>query len=98
LWESQLQTEIALSSTESSKYTGMSYGLREVIPLIKLLRDRKSMKFPIPNTQPKGLCKVFENNSGALEMATTHKYQPRTKHLLNVKLHHIFEITLLEAK
>jgi hypothetical protein len=30
---------------------------------------------------------VFEDNSGALEMAKVHKYQPRTKHL-NVQLHH----------
>ena len=32
-------------------------------------------------------CQVFEDNSGALEMAKTHKYRPRTKHL-NIKLHH----------
>jgi hypothetical protein len=105
LWKLQLQTEIALSSTES-KYTGMSYslrevitlmellremersyGLREVITLMELLREMESMKFPIPNPKPKVLCEVFEDNSGALEMATTHKYRPRTKHL-NVKLHH----------
>ena len=30
---------------------------------------------------------MFEDNSGALEMATNHKFRPRTKHL-NVKLHH----------
>ena len=33
------------------------------------------------------MCKVFEDNSGALEIAVNHKYRPRTKHL-NVKLHH----------
>ena len=32
-------------------------------------------------------CKVYEDNSGALEMARTEKYRPRTKHL-NIKLHH----------
>jgi hypothetical protein len=32
-------------------------------------------------------CRVFEDNSGALEIAKIHKYRPRTKHL-NVKLHH----------
>ena len=37
----------------------------------------------IPNVH----CKVFEDNSGALEMAKIHKYRPRTKHL-NVKYHH----------
>jgi hypothetical protein len=73
LWKLQLQTEIAISSIES-EYTGMSYGLREVIPLIELLREMKSMKFPIPNAQPKVLCTIVEDNIGALEMATTHKY------------------------
>jgi len=32
-------------------------------------------------------CRVFEDNSGALEIATIHKVRPRTKHL-NVQLHH----------
>ena len=86
LWKSQMQTEIALSTTES-EYNGLSYGLREVIPIIELLKEMKRFKFPISFTKPKVLCKVFEDNSGALEMAKTHKYRPRTKHL-NVKLHH----------
>jgi len=86
LWKSQLQTEIALSSTES-EYIGISYALREVIPLMELLREMKKLKFPILSEVPKIHCKLFEDNSGALEMAKTHKYRPRTKHL-NVKLHH----------
>jgi len=32
-------------------------------------------------------CKVFEDNSGAIEMAKKDKYRPRTKHL-NCRLHH----------
>ena len=32
-------------------------------------------------------CKVYEDNSGALEMAREYKYRPRTK-FLNIKLHH----------
>jgi hypothetical protein len=32
-------------------------------------------------------CKAFEDNSGALEMAKTHKLRPRTKYI-NVKYHH----------
>ena len=35
--QSQLQTEIALITTES-EYTRLSYALREVIPLIELLK------------------------------------------------------------
>jgi transposase InsO family protein len=86
IWKSQLQTEIALSSTES-EYTGLSYALRDGIPMMELLKEMKRMKFPIRSTTPQVHCKVFEDNSGALEIATTHKFRPRTKHL-NVKLHH----------
>ena len=41
----------------------------------------------IADTRAKLHRKVFEDNSGALEMARVHKFHPRTKHL-NVKLHH----------
>jgi hypothetical protein len=86
LWKSQMQTEIALSSTES-EYTGMSYVLIDVIPIMELLKQLKKKKFPVRSTIPNIHCKVFEDNSGALVMATVHKSRPRTKHL-NVKLHH----------
>ena len=85
-WKSQLQTEICLSSTES-EYTGLSYALREVIPIMHLLQEIKQQGFPIGNTMLKVMCKVFEDNSGTIEIVRTHKYRPRTKHL-NVKLHH----------
>ena len=86
LWKSQLQTEIALSSTES-EYTGLSYALRDAIPIMQLIKEMKAHGFPIKNVTPKVHCKVFEDNSGAIEIANVHKYRPRTKHL-NVKLHH----------
>jgi hypothetical protein len=79
-----MQTEIALSSTES-EYTGLSYALRDAIPIMELLKELKKKEFPVRSTIPNVHCKVFEDNSGALEMATVHKPRPRTKHL-NVKL------------
>ena len=85
-WKSQLQTEICLSSTES-EYTGLSYALREAIPIMQTLREMRKKGFPIGNTNSSVYCTVFEDNSGAVEMANHHKYRPRTKHL-NVKLHH----------
>ena len=85
-WKSQLQTEIALSSTES-EYTGLSYALREAIPIMEVLKEMKLHGFKIHHTVPNVKCEVFEDNSGALEMARTHKFRPRTKHI-NVKLHH----------
>ena len=85
-WKSQLQTEITLSSTES-EYTGLSYALRETIPIMETLKEMHKYGFKIPHTTPNVKCEVFEDNSGALEMARTHKFRPRTKHI-NVKLHH----------
>lgn len=86
IWKSQLMTEIALSSTEA-EYTGLSYALREAIPVMNLLREMKTNGVPIRDWKPSVKCKVFEDNSGALEMANVHKYRPRTKHL-NCRLHH----------
>jgi hypothetical protein len=84
-WKSQLQTEIALSSTES-KHTGLSCALRDVTPMMELLKEMKALNFPIQSATQVVHCKIFEDNSGALEIASVHKFRPRTKHL-NVKLH-----------
>jgi hypothetical protein len=46
LWKSQLQTEIAMSTTES-EYTGLSYALRDAIPVMELLKEMKSYGYPI---------------------------------------------------
>ena len=86
VWKSQLQTEIALSTTES-KYTGLSYALRSAIPIMQQLDEMQSFGFPIRTAKTKVHCKVFEDNSGALEIAKVHKYRTRTKYL-NTKLHH----------
>ena len=50
IWKSQLQMEIALSSTES-QYTGLSYVLREAIPLMTLLEELKEQGFPVDRTK-----------------------------------------------
>lgn len=86
VWKSQLQTEVCLSSTES-EYTGLSYALREVIPIMQLLKEMKNHQLPIISHKASILIRVFEDNSGALEMAMNHKNRPKTKHL-NAKLHH----------
>ena len=85
IWKSQLQREIALSSTES-EYTGLSYAIREVIPIMNILQEISHIQTHTDH-RAKLYLKVFEDNAGAIEMATTHKYRPRTKHL-NIRLHH----------
>ena len=75
MWKSQLQMEIALSSTES-EYTGLSYALREVIPMMEILKEMKSIGLPVRPANADIQCHVFEDNSGAIEMAQVHKYRP----------------------
>ncbi|CAJ1945456.1 unnamed protein product [Cylindrotheca closterium] len=82
----QERPEVTLSSTKS-EYTGLSYALREAIPLMNLLKEMKRHGIPVLDHRPKVHCRVFEDNSGALEMAKIHKWRTRTKHLCT-KLHH----------
>ena len=74
IWKSQLQREIALSSTES-EYTGSSYSIREIIPIINIMEEINKYHI-LPKIQPKLHLKVYEDNAGAIEMATNHIYRP----------------------
>jgi hypothetical protein len=95
IWTSQLQTEIALSTTEA-EYLAMSTALRETIPLIRLVEEiRDKMHLPM-QTVPEVFCKIFEDNSGAVELAKVPKMRPRTKHI-NAKYHH-FQQYVFEKK
>lgn len=89
IWASRLQTEIALSSTES-EYIALSQSLREVLPMMELITELHTAGFGLNNNTPNVHCKAFEDNNGALEMATVHKLRPRTKHI-NIKYHHFRE-------
>jgi hypothetical protein len=88
-WASKMQTEVALSSTES-EFIALSHTLRNTIPLMELLKELQTKKIGIPHTTPGIHCKVFEDNSGAIEIAKVPKMRPRTKHI-NVKYHHFRE-------
>jgi hypothetical protein len=89
IWASKLQSQVALSTTEA-EYIAMSMALRDVIPLMELVKEMRERKFEIVNTQPYVYCKVFEDNSGALELARLPRLRPRTKHI-NVCYHHFRE-------
>jgi len=86
LWASKMQTEIALSTTEA-EYIALSQSMREVLPLMELMKEAQLMKVPVKLVTPKVHCRVFEDNSGAIEIAKVPKMRPRTKHL-NIKYHH----------
>jgi hypothetical protein len=89
IWASKLQTEIALSSTEA-EYIALSTAMREVIPLLNLMKEAQEQGLPTNIKKSEVHCKIFEDNSGALEMARAPKMRPRTKHI-NIKYHHFLE-------
>jgi len=79
-WCSKLQTQIALSTVEA-EYLALSHSAREIIPTQELLQEiSKSFNFHIP-CQTQIHCDIYEDNNGALELATTPKMRPRTKHI-----------------
>ena len=85
LWKSQLQTEISLSTLEA-EYSALSMSMRTLIPLRSLLLEiLEGLKLP-SNFKSSINCRVFEDNNGALQLATKQKITNRTKYFL-VKWH-----------
>jgi len=68
LWASKLQTEVALSTMEA-EYVCLSQSLRDTNPLMRLMDEVKSRLDPSVNSIPSVRCTLFEDNSGALELA-----------------------------
>jgi len=95
-WASRLQTEIALSATES-EYIALSSAARELFPLRQLLLDIDTHSFiSLPKTSPHDSIKgstllpsqIFEDNAACIVLATTSSsFKPRTKHIA-LKYHH----------
>jgi hypothetical protein len=88
IWKSKLQTEISLSTLES-EYSALSQALRQLIPirlliveLLSVLDNRERMTSSIS-------CTVFEDNNGALALATNQRITARTKYF-HVKWHHFW--------
>jgi len=77
-------------STAEDEYVALSMSLWDVLPIIFLLDEMKCRNFQVVCTVPHVYCKVFEDNSGALELARLPKLRPRTKHI-NVCYHHFRE-------
>ena len=60
--------------------------MREVIPLIQLLKDLK-VACDVITTPPIIICKVFEDNQSCIAVAESKKPPARTKHIA-IKYHH----------
>jgi hypothetical protein len=88
-WASKLQSQVSLSITKA-EYIAMSLALGDVIPVMDLIAEIKDRGFQVICTQPYVYCKVFEDNSGTLELACLPKLRSRTKQI-NLRYHHFRE-------
>jgi hypothetical protein len=80
IWSSKLQSEISLSTLEA-EYIALSQGMRLLIPMRRLLAEIGG-KLELDFSKPTILhSTVFEDNNGALGLATAPKLTPRTKHI-----------------
>ena len=85
LWKSQLQTEISLSTLEA-EYSALSASMRVLLPLRSMLTEvATGLQLP-PQFISTIKCRVFEDNNGALLLATKQRITNRTKYFL-VKWH-----------
>jgi hypothetical protein len=89
IFASRLQSQVALSTTEA-EYIALSTALRDVIPIMELFEEMRKRGHKVVCNEPVVYCKVFEDNSGALELARLPKLRPRTKHI-NTCYHHFRE-------
>ena len=92
-WSSKLQTEIALSTTES-EYIALSTMMRTLLPMRQMLKEINSkslahLSVSSSTTQMNNMktSEVYEDNAGCIVLATKDEYRPRTKHLA-IKWHH----------
>ena len=85
LAECLAKTETALSTAED-EYIALSQSLRDLIPLMTLMKELYGV-FPIQINMPNFICKVHEDNQSCIKMAHSKKFTPRTKHIA-LKYHH----------
>ena len=85
IWLSKLMTEFALSTTES-EYMALSLSMRNVIPLMELLKELKEV-VPSEDSAPTIHCTIFEDNKDCVDLVETPRMRPRTKHIAS-KYHH----------
>ena len=82
IWKSQLQASMACSTLEA-EYTALSYALKALIPLKRmLLESAEHLSLPSEITSTIR-AHVFEDNQGAYLLATNHRITNRTRYFLN---------------
>ena len=88
LWVSKMQSEISLSTVEA-EYIALSTSMRDLIPFVDQVKELQEV-FGEKQENVFLHCTLFEDNNGALELANSPRYRPRTKHIA-IKYHHFRE-------
>lgn len=89
LWVSKLQTMIAVSTMEA-EYIALSQAMRDIIPMRRLAKLACDTIFGPGKYDARIFSKVFEDNTGALQLARAPRMTPRTKHY-GIKYHFFHE-------
>ena len=80
MWQSKLQGQVALSTMEA-EYIALSTSLRSLIPLKSLVHEVASSLMDDATFITTTYSSVFEDNNGALILATVPRMTPRSKHI-----------------
>ena len=89
-WKSRLQTTIALSTTEA-EFLALSDAAREINPFLDFLSEIYQIIPDLPLASSNPVCHLFEDNRGALALATENKFRARTKHI-GIKFYHFRDL------
>ena len=85
LWVSKLQTEVAVS-TMMAEYIALSQYMRDMLPLKELVKTMAKVVTGDENVKVTAKSDVFEDNNGALTVATMPRITPQSK-FFTVKYH-----------
>jgi hypothetical protein len=85
IWQSKLQIDIATSTMEA-EYNGLAMAMRDILPLINLMKDiihrLGQSNIKLTKFHKTLQTKVHEDNTGTLKLATVEpgRMTPRSKH------------------
>ena len=85
MWVSKLQTEVSVS-TMMAEYVALSTAMRDMLPLKRLVKTVAKVVTGKDDVRVECHSDVFEDNNGALTVATTPRITPQSK-FFAVKLH-----------
>jgi len=95
LWKSSLQTETSVS-TMMAEYVALSTAMRDLLPLKRLVKTIAKVVTGDDNVKITTKSDVFEDNNGALTVATPPRITPQSK-FFAVKLHFFKEHVKTES-